>query len=68
MREAELHRDQLEPADRAELRLALLRLSSQSRSSGRYSKCIVSKCSHLPPQMKRYFSKICTISKGRRFR
>src|SRR5947208_2823944 len=46
--------------------LAEVRMSQ--RSSGRYSKCIVSKCPHLPPQMKPCFSKICAMSKGKRFR
>ena len=37
-------------------------------SSGRNSKCIVSKWYHLPPQMKPCFSKIATISSGMRLR
>jgi hypothetical protein len=32
--------------------------------SGRYSKCIRSKCDHLPPQIKPCFSNISTISWG----
>ena len=38
------------------------------KSSGRYSKCIVSKWPHLPPQIKRCRSKTSTMSKGMRFR
>ena len=34
------------------------------KTSGRYSKCIRSKCDHLPPQMKPCFSNNSTISWG----